>query len=47
MAHIIGRKQLKEVTTDKDLLHVCVNCHKWLDETVEGIKYKRRLADAK
>ena len=41
MAHIIGRKQIDHVTTEKDLLHVCVYCHRWLDETEEGIKWKR------
>ena len=45
MAHIIGRKQLNHMTTEKDLLHLCVSCHKWLDETTEGIKYKRSLND--
>ena len=45
MAHIIGRKQLNHMTTEKDLLHLCVSCHKWLDETAEGIKYKRSLND--
>ena len=43
MAHLIGRKQLNTMTTDKHLLHVCIHCHKWLDETVEGIKYKKTL----
>ena len=45
MAHITGRKQLNHVTTEKDLLHLCVQCHKWLDETEEGIKWKRRYFD--
>ena len=43
MAHLIGRKQLNTVTTDRHLLHLCVACHRWLDETVEGIKYKKTL----
>ena len=46
MAHIIGRKQLKHKTTAADLLHSCVACHKWLDETAEGIKYKQGLKGA-
>jgi hypothetical protein len=46
-AHITGRKQIDHKTTVNDLLHVCVDCHKWLDETVEGIKYKRLLEEAK
>jgi hypothetical protein len=45
MAHITSRKQIDHVTTDKDLLHVCVPCHKWLDETPEGIKWKRGQTD--
>jgi len=45
MAHIVGRKQIDHITNEKDLLHVCVPCHRWLDETPEGIKHKRRLAD--
>lgn len=43
MAHLIGRKQLNHVTTEKDLMHLCVLCHKWLDETAEGIEFKRRF----
>ena len=43
MAHITGRKQLKHATTAADLLHACIICHRWLDETPEGIKYKRLL----
>ena len=45
MAHIIGRKQIKQVTTMNDIIHVCIHCHKWLDETPEGIKHKRGLAN--
>ena len=43
MAHLIGRKQLKERTTAKLLKHVCIPCHKYLDEDPEGIREKRRL----
>lgn len=43
MAHITGRKQINRRTTPEDLLHSCKACHIWLDETVEGIRYKRRL----
>jgi hypothetical protein len=45
MAHVIGRKQLTEPTTANILLHVCVQCHKWLDETPEGIIYKRERSN--
>src|SRR5690625_58503 len=41
MAHIIGRRQLTHKTTAGDLLHSCVACHRWLDGTPEGIRYKR------
>lgn len=45
MAHIIGRKQLTHRTKAEDLLHACVPCHRWLDETPEGIKHKRKLRE--
>src|SRR5690625_1720280 len=41
MAHIVGRKQLTRRTTVDDLLHLCVACHRWLDGTPAGIKYKK------
>ncbi len=41
MAHLIGRKHIDHVTTEKDLLHLCVSCHIWLDQTEEGINFKR------
>lgn len=44
-AHIIGRKQLTHKTTAADLLDSCIACHKWLDETPEGIRYKRKLRE--
>lgn len=42
-AHITGRKHLTHKTTVEDLLHLCSPCHDWLDETPEGIRYKRKL----
>lgn len=42
-AHITGRKQLTHKTTAADLLDSCIPCHRWLDETPEGIRYKRKL----
>lgn len=45
MAHITGRKQLKRRTTAADILHACVECHRWLDETVEGIRFKKMLRE--
>ena len=44
-AHITGRKQLKHKTTADDLLDSCLSCHIWLDETPEGIKYKKILRE--
>lgn len=44
-AHITGRKQLTHKTTVADLLHLCTACHDWLDETPEGIRYKRELRE--
>lgn len=45
MAHIIGRTHIKHRTTAVDLLHSCLECHKWLDEDPGGIAYKNRLAE--
>jgi hypothetical protein len=45
-AHITGRKQIDRRTTVEDLLHVCVPCHKWLDESVEGIRHRKALREA-
>ncbi|MNT05794.1 hypothetical protein D3C72_1404320 [compost metagenome] len=42
-AHITGRKQLKHKTTVDDLLHLCTHCHQWLDNTPEGIRYRKNL----
>lgn len=43
-AHITGRKQIDRRTTVEDLIHVCLPCHQWLDESVEGIRYRKSLA---
>lgn len=43
MAHITGRKQIKHKTTEMDLLDSCVECHRWMDNTVEGIRYRKGL----
>ena len=40
MAHITSRKRIEHKTTADDLIHVCVKCHQWLDQTEEGKKYK-------
>lgn len=44
-AHITGRKQISHKTTAADLRDSCVPCHKWLDESPEGIRYKRHLEE--
>ena len=44
-AHITGRRQLTHRTTADDLLDSCLECHIWLDETPEGIRYKRKLQE--
>lgn len=43
-AHINGRKQINWKTTADDLIHLCMKCHDWLDETPEGIRARRLLA---
>lgn len=45
MAHIIGRKQLTHVTTAADILHACLSCHIWLDQTADGIAYRKSLRE--
>lgn len=42
-AHITGRKQLNHRTTVNDLIHCCLDCHIWLDQDIEGIKYRKSL----
>ncbi|MNI26551.1 hypothetical protein D3C73_802560 [compost metagenome] len=45
-AHLTGRKQLKHKTKVTDLLHLCTECHDWLDETPEGIRSRGAIARA-
>ncbi len=45
MAHVTSRKQIETRTTAKDILHSCLACHKFLDETPQGIIYKRKLLE--
>lgn len=44
-AHITGRKHLKHRTTVDDLIHLCTPCHRWLDNTPEGIRYRKSLEE--
>lgn len=45
-AHLTGRPHMDENTAAKDLMHLCVPCHRWLDQTPEGIRCKRHMARA-
>ena len=45
-AHLTGRKQLNHKTKVTDLVHLCTECHDWLDETPEGIQARRFIARA-
>lgn len=42
-AHMTGRRTIGHKTTVDDLLHACVACHRWLDETPDGIRFKRSI----
>jgi hypothetical protein len=44
-AHITGRKQINHKTTADDLRDACLACHNYIDETPEGIRYKRTLKE--
>jgi hypothetical protein len=44
-AHLIGRRLIDHKTTAEDLRDACLACHKYLDETPEGIRYKRQLRE--
>lgn len=44
MAHITSRVRIEHKTTKKDLIHVCVECHKYLDETPQGQQIKNLLS---
>ena len=42
LAHITSRKRIEHRTTANDLLHSCIECHYWLDNTKEGKEYKEK-----
>ena len=42
LAHITSRKRIEHKTKAKDLLHSCIECHLWLDNTKEGKEYKEK-----
>ncbi|MFD2752420.1 hypothetical protein ACFSUM_18705 [Virgibacillus siamensis] len=45
-AHLTGRKQLDHKTEVTDLLHLCTECHDWLDENPDGIRARKFIARA-
>jgi len=45
-AHLTGRSHIDHKTEVTDLIHLCLKCHDWLDETPEGIRSKRFIARA-
>jgi len=45
-AHLTGRPHIDHKTKVTDLLHLCMKCHDWLDETPEGIRAKRAIVTA-
>ena len=44
-AHTIGRRIIQRKTTVDDLFHACAACHTWLDETPDGIRFKRKVRE--
>lgn len=42
--HTQGRRTIDDTTVDY-LFHGCADCHTWLDETPEGIRFKRRVRE--
>lgn len=43
-AHLTGRKHIDHETEETDLIHLCKPCHKWIDETPEGIRARNLMA---
>lgn len=47
MAHIIRRWKIVGRTTDKDLIHSCIECHDWMDSCKEGrewmLEFQKKL----
>ncbi|CAM3708415.1 hypothetical protein COLU111180_04290 [Cohnella lubricantis] len=44
-AHTKGRRTIPRKTAVDDLFHACVGCHIWMDETPEGIRFKRQVRE--
>ncbi|MEJ8306637.1 hypothetical protein [Saccharibacillus sacchari] len=43
-AHLTGRRHIKHKTSALDLVHLCKECHVWLDETPTGIRARNLMA---
>lgn len=43
-AHLTGRRHLDWNTKASDLVHLCTECHRWFDGSVEGIRARRMMA---
>ena len=43
-AHLTGRKHIDWNTKASDLVHLCTECHRWLDGSVDGIRARRMMA---
>lgn len=44
-AHTKGRRTIPHKTTVDDLFHACLDCHNWLDQTPEGIRFNRKVRE--
>lgn len=44
-AHTKGRRTIPHKTTVDDLFHACKDCHMWLDESVDGIRFKKQVRE--
>lgn len=46
-AHVTRRWKLSERTTVNDLLHLCIYCHAWADQTSDGRAYLRQIEESR
>lgn len=44
-AHLIGRGVITHRTTAEDLKDSCTACHRYLDQTSDGVKHKKKLRE--
>lgn len=44
-SHTMGRRIIPHKTTVDDLFHACKLCHIWLDETPDGIRFRKRVRE--